>query len=119
MVNKKMSVLKLEEKVINLPDEKIKEMYSLASKISIDTIEELSPALLRICLNAEGGVLKDELGRVIFLLKKTERLNTRIGFEKTLHGALKVNAEEVFKLLEDSEPDAKDLAKELKELLNE
>ena len=114
-----VSELKLQEKVMILTDNQIKEMYLSASKVSMDTIEELSPALLRICLNAESGVLKDELGRVIFHLQKTERLNTRIGLEKLLHGAMKVNAEEVFKLLEDSEPDAKDLALRLKEILNE
>lgn len=113
-----MSMLKLQEKIAVLPDEKVREVYSAASKLSLDTIEELAPALLRICLASEGK-LKNELGRVIFHLQKTERLNTRIGVEKLLHGALKVNAEETFKLLEDSEDDAKNLSQEIKKLLQE
>jgi len=110
-----MSMLKIQEKVMALSDEKLKEEYSLASKVSLDAIEELCPALLNICLNAKGDVLKNELGRVIFHLQKTERINTRIGLEKLLHGALKVNAEKVFNLLEDSEE--QDLAKQIKVLL--
>ena len=113
-----MSMLKLQEKIAILPDEKVREVYLAASKLSLDTIEELAPALLRICLASEGK-LKNELGRVIFHLQKTERLNTRIGMEKLLHGALKVNAEETFKLLEDSENDAKTLSQEIKSLLQE
>ena len=54
---------------------------------------------------------------VIFHLQKTERLSTRIGVQKLLEGALKVNAGEVFKLLETSEPDAKELAQEVKTIL--
>ena len=113
-----MSMLKLQEKIAILPDDKVREVYTAASKLSIDTIEELAPALLRICLASEGK-LKNELGRVIFHLQKTERLNTRIGVEKLLHGALKVNAEGTFKLLEDSEDDAKNLSNEIKKLLQE
>ena len=113
-----MEILNLQEKILNLSDEQIRDVYSLSSKISLDSIEELAPAMLNICLESEGK-LKDELGRVIFHLQKTERLNTRIGFEKLLHGSLKVNAEETFKLLESSEQDAKDLSSELKKILNE
>jgi len=113
-----MSMLKLQEKISLLPDEKVREVYALASKLSLDTIEELAPSLLRICLASEGK-LKNELGRVIFHLQKTERLNTRIGVEKLLHGALKVNAEATFKLLEDSDDDAKNLSNEIKSLLQE
>jgi hypothetical protein len=111
-----MSLLKLQEKILSLSDEQIREIYTFASKVSLDTIEELAPALLRICLESEG-TLKDELGRVIFHLQKIERLNTRIGLEKLLHGSLRVNAEETFKLLEDSEKDAKELASEIKAIL--
>ena len=111
-------MLKLQEKISLLPDEKVREVYALASKLSLDSIEELAPSLLRICL-ASAGKLKNELGRVIFHLQKTERLNTRIGVEKLLHGALKVNAEDTFKLLEDSDDDAKNLSNEIKNLLQE
>ncbi|MFX0058870.1 MAG: hypothetical protein ACFE85_00685 [Candidatus Hodarchaeota archaeon] len=110
-----MSMLELQEKVMAISDEQLKELYSLASKVSLDAIEEICPALLDICLSAEGGVLKNELGRVIFHLQKTERLNTRIGLEKLLHGSLRVNAEATFKLLEEAEE--QELAKNIKELL--
>jgi hypothetical protein len=108
-------MLELQEKVKTISDEKLKELYALASKTSLEAIEELCPALLDICLVAEGGVLKNELGKVIFHLQKTERLNTRIGLEKLLHGALIVNAEEVFKLLEEAEE--QELANNIKDLL--
>ena len=112
-----MEMLKIQEKVMTLSDEELKDIYSLTNKLNIETIEELAPALFRICLNAEKGELKNELGRVIFHLQKTERLSTRIGVQKLLEGALKVNAGEVFKLLETSEPDAKELAHEIKAML--
>jgi hypothetical protein len=113
-----MEILKMQEKMISLSDEKVSELYSFASHVSLETIEELAPALLRVCLNSEGK-LKNELGRVIFHLQKNERLNTRIGFEKLLHGALKVNSEEVFKLLKSSDKDGRHLASQIKVLLEE
>jgi hypothetical protein len=112
-----MEMLKIQEKVMTLSDEELKDIYSLTSKLNMESIEELAPALFRICLNAEKGELKNELGRVIFHLQKTERLSTRIGVQKLLEGALKVNAAEAFKLLETSEPDAKELAQEIKAML--
>ena len=111
-----MEILKLQEKVLSLSDEQMRDVYSLSSHMSLDSIEELAPSLLNICLES-GGKLKNELGRVIFHLQKTERINTRIGFEKLLHGSLIVNAEETFKLLESSEKDALNLSNELKKLL--
>jgi len=48
-------------------------------------------------------------------LQKNERLNTRLGLQKLLHGALKVNAEEVFKLLESAEE--KELSEKIKAML--
>jgi hypothetical protein len=113
-----MEILDLQEKVLSLSDEQMREVYSLTTHISLESIEELAPSLLNICLES-GGKLKDELGRVIFHLQKTERLNTRIGFEKLLHGSLRVNAKETLKLLQSSEKDAKDLSLELKKLLKE
>ncbi|MFX0042001.1 MAG: hypothetical protein ACFE8L_03725 [Candidatus Hodarchaeota archaeon] len=112
-----MEMLKIQEKVMALTDEQIKEIYSYTSKLSLDTIEDLAYDLLKICLTAEKGELKNELGRIIFHLQKTERLNTRIGLEKLLDGALRVNAEKVFKLLGSSEPDAQELLKEIKGIL--
>jgi hypothetical protein len=114
-----MEMLKIQEKVMTLTDGQIKEIYSYASKLSMDTIEDLAHDLLKICLTAEKGELKNELGRVIFHLQKTERLNTRIGLEKVLDGALRVNAEKVFKVLESSEPDAQALANDIKGILKE
>ena len=115
--NMSIEMLEIKQKMETISDEKLAELYALASEISMDTIEELCPALLNICLEAEGGALKNQLGMVIFHLQKNERLNTRIGLEKLLHGGLKVNPKEVFKLLESSEPDAKELSKRIKKLL--
>ena len=114
-----MEMLKIKEKVMALTDEQIKEIYLYATKVSMDTIEDLTPGLLKICLTAEKGELKNELGRVIFHLQKNERLYTRIGLEKLLDGALRVNAEKVFKLLESSEPDAQALVEDIKGILKE
>ena len=112
-----MEILKLQEKILNLTDEQINSLYSFASRVTQETIDEMAPILLETCLNAESGVLKNELGRVIFHLQKTERLNTRIGFEKLLYGALKVDVKEVFKVLESGASDAKDLVERIKSVL--
>lgn len=112
-----MEILKLQEKMLSLKDEQITSIYSSASRITQESIDELAPILLDICLEAESGVLKNELGRVIFHLQKTERLNTRIGFEKLLHGALRVDVKEVFKVLESAASDAKDLVERIKFVL--
>jgi hypothetical protein len=107
-------MLKLQEKVAQLSDEKLKDVYTLASHVSMATIEDLCPDLLDICLNSAQGALKNELGMVIFHLQKNERISTRIGLQKLLHGALKVNAEATFKLLESSDSEAKQLSKKIK-----
>ena len=110
-----MEVIKSKVESLTLTDDQIEKVYELASHIDLEVIEDAVPELLRVCLNAQGGILKNELGRVIFHLQKTERLNTRIGFEKLLDGALRVDAKEVFKILE--EANAGDLVKEIKALL--
>ncbi|HUW89531.1 MAG TPA: hypothetical protein VMV43_03345 [Candidatus Nanopelagicaceae bacterium] len=112
-----MEILKLQEKVLSLSDDQINSIYSLASRVSQESIDELAPVLLDICLEAESGVLKNELGRVIFHLQKTERLNTRIGFEKLMHGALRVDVKEVFNLLESGASDARALVERIKSIL--
>ena len=112
-----MSMLKLQEKIAQLSDEQLKDVYYLASHVSMDTIEELCPALLDICLNYAEGALKNDLGMVIFHLQKNDRISTRIGLQKLLHGALKVNAEETFKLLESADSEAKELSKKIKSIL--
>lgn len=110
-----MEIMKSKVEILTLNDAQIEKVYELASHIDLAVIEDVAPELLEVCLNAQGGILKNELGRVIFHLQKTERLNTRIGFEKLLDGALRVNAEDVFKIL--SEAGVKDLVKEIKALL--
>ena len=112
-----MEILKLQEKIINLTDEQINSIYSFASRVTQESIDELVPILLDVCLEAELGVLKNELGRVIFHLQKAERLNTRIGFEKLLHGALKGDLKEAFRVLESGASDAKDLVGSIKSVL--
>jgi len=112
-----MEILKLQEKILSLTDEQINSIYSFSSRVTHESIDELVPILLDLCLEAESGVLKNELGRVIFHLQKTERLNTRLGFEKLLHGALRVDVKEVFKILESAASDAKDLAGRIKSVL--
>ena len=99
-----MEILKLQEKILSLTDEQINSIYSFSSRVTHESIDELVPILLDLCLEAESSVLKNELGRVIFHLQKTERLNTRLGFEKLLHGALRVDVKEVFKILEIGAP---------------
>ncbi len=100
-----------------ITDNQITKIYSLASRVSKDTINEICPALLRILLNSEKGPLKNELGRVIFHLQKTERLNTIIGLEKLLDASLIVAPEEMFKILESSDENAKGLAQKIKKVL--
>ncbi len=112
-----MEILKLQEKILSLTDEQINSIYSFSSRVTHESIDELVPILLDLCLEAESGVLKNELGRVIFHLQKTERLNTHLGFEKLLHGALRVDVKEVFKILESAASDAKDLVGRIKSVL--
>lgn len=106
----------LEQQIV-LNDNQRKVIYSYASKLSKESIEEVCPALLMVCLNSKRGLLKNELGRVIFHLQKNERINTLIGLEKLLDGTLRVNPEKMFEILETSEKDAQELAKNIKEVL--
>ena len=110
-------MLELQEKMLSLSDDRLSSIYSYASRVTQESIDELSPSLLDICLEAESDELKNELGRVIFQLQKTERLNTRIGFEKLLHGSLRVSTKDVFKLLESGASDAKALVERIKSIL--
>ncbi|MHA1803097.1 MAG: hypothetical protein ACTSU4_01025 [Promethearchaeota archaeon] len=112
-----MEILKIKEKIESMSDEQRRELYVLAKEVSKATLEELCPALFRICLNAPKGILKNELGRIIFHLQKNERLSTLIGLQKLLEAALLVDPKETFELLESSEKDAQVLAKKIKEIL--
>ena len=105
------------EKLSQITDKQRIQIYRAASCVSKDTIEEVCPALLRVILNSERGQLKNELGRVIFHLQKTETINSRIGLEKLLDASLMVNPEETFKILETSDKEAQELAKEIKKIL--
>ncbi len=108
---------KIEQKVEFMSDAQRKLVYAHASRVSKETIEELTEGLLPIVLNSEKGLLKNELGRVIFHLQKTETLNSRIGLEKLLEASLMVAPDETYKLLKSADQDAKDLAKKIKEIL--
>ena len=112
-----MEILELQEKMLSLSDEKLSSIYSYASRVTQESIDELAPSLLDICLEAESGILKNQLGQVIFHLQKTERLNTRIGFEKLLHGCLRVSIKEVFKVLESGTSDVRALVERIKSIL--
>jgi hypothetical protein len=115
---KKMEPLtKVEEKAVVLTDEQRAEIYEYAQRVSKETIDEVCPALLRIALDAERGLLKNQLGMVIFHLQKNERINTLIGLQKLIDAVLIVAPEELFKILESSDADAQKLAKKIKNVL--
>ena len=109
-----MEILKVKEKAELMSDEKRKELYELAREVSKDTIEELCPALLRLCMNVPKGTLKNELGRVIFHLQKNERISTLIGLQKLLEASLIADPKEAFEILESADTDAQELAKKIK-----
>ena len=100
-----------------ITDEQRIKIYSFSTHISKETREEVCPALYNTLLNTEKGALKNELGRVIFHLYKNDRLTTVIGLEKLIDASLMVAPEELFKILEDSEADAKELAKKIRQVL--
>ncbi len=110
-----MELYQSKEKLELLTDQKRKELYGLAKDVSKETIEEVCPALLRVCMNGPKGALKNELGRVIFHLQKNERISTLIGLQKLLEGALMVDQKETFEILNSS--DAQDLANKIKAIL--
>jgi hypothetical protein len=108
---------KLEEKVKQLTEVQRGEIYEFARRVSRETIEEVCPALLRLALDSERGLLKNQLGNVIFHLQKNERINTVIGLQKLLDAALLVNPKELFKILESADEEAQELAKKIKVIL--
>jgi len=108
---------KIEEKVSRLTDIQRTDIYDYAKRVSKETLEEVCPALLRLALDSERGMLKNQLGNVIFHLQKNERINTVIGLQKLLDAGLIVNPEETFKILENSELDAQELAKKIRNIL--
>ena len=81
-------------------------------------MERVCPALLRLTLNSEKGMLKNQLGAEIFHLQKNERIITVIRLQKLIDATLFVAPEEIFKILESSEADAQELAKKIKGYYN-
>ncbi|MBD3196431.1 MAG: hypothetical protein GF317_15335 [Candidatus Lokiarchaeota archaeon] len=102
---------------VELSDTQREQVYKFANEMRNKVLEEICPALFDVCLNSERGALKNELGRVIFHLQKNERLNTRIGLEKLIDGALRVDAEKVFRILDNSGNDTRELAKKIRSVL--
>ena len=109
------SVEELEK--FELTDEQREKVYLFASNVSKETIDEVCPALLNLAISSEKGLLKNELGKVIFHLQKNERLNTMMGLQKLLEAGLIAYREEMFKVLESSDDNAKELAKKIKQVL--
>lgn len=116
-VKKNEQKIKAQKKQIQLSDKQRKHVYKLAQNVPQRTRDEICPAILNILLKSKKGPLKNELGRVIFHLQKHERLNTIIGLEKLLDGALKVAPQKLFDLLERGDKSAERLAEEIKQVL--
>ncbi len=110
-------IQKIEEKVEGITDTQRTQIYEFARSISKETLEEVCPALLRLALDSEKGILKSQLGNVIFHLQKNERIETVIGLQELIDAALIVNPEEMFKIFGDSDAEAQELAKKIKEVL--
>ncbi|MFW9824914.1 MAG: hypothetical protein ACFFDB_14715 [Promethearchaeota archaeon] len=108
---------KIEEVEEGISDIQRTQIYDLARSVSKQTLEEVCPALLRLALESEKGLLKNQLGNVIFHLQKNERIETVIGLQKLIDAALIVNPKEMFKILEESDEDAQELAKNIKAIL--
>lgn len=108
---------KIEEKVVGLTETQRAEIYEFARRVSRETLDEVCPALLRVALDSERGLLKNQLGMVIFHLQKNERINTVIGLQKLIDAVLIVAPEELFKILESSDTNAQELARKIKAIL--
>ncbi len=112
-----MEILFQKLKEEGITDEQRTKIYSYATNVSKSTLDEVCPFLLRIALESEKGPLKNTLGQVIFHLQKNDRINTVIGLQKLVDACIIVNPEEMFKVLETSDDDAKELAKNIKSVL--
>ena len=108
---------KIEEEAVGITDSQRAQIYEFARSVSKETLEEVCPALLNIALESEKGALKNQLGNVIFHLQKNERIETVIGLQKLIDAALIVNPEAMYKILEESDEDAQELAKKMKAVL--
>ena len=110
-------ITKIEEKVVGLTETQRSEIYEFARHVNRETLDEVCPALLRVALDSERGLLKNQLGMVIFHLQKNERINTVIGLQKLIDAVLIVAPEELFKILESSDTNAQELARKIKIIL--
>ena len=110
-------IQKIVEKAVGITDTQRSQIYDFARVVSRETLEEVCPALLNLALESERGALKNQLGNVIFHLQKNERIETVIGLQKLIDAALIVNPEELFKILEESDEDAQELAKKIKQVV--
>lgn len=108
---------KIEEEAVRITDTQRSQIYEFARSVSKETLEEVCPALLNLALESEKGALKNQLGNVIFHLQKNERIETVIGLQKLIDAALIVNPEAMYKILEESDEDAQELAKKIKSIL--
>ena len=108
---------KIEEEAVGITDSQRAQIYEFARGVSKETLEEVCPALLNLALESEKGALKNQLGNVIFHLQKNERIETVIGLQKLIDAALIVNPEAMYKILEESDDDARELAKNMKKVL--
>ncbi|MBA7526479.1 hypothetical protein ES705_18641 [subsurface metagenome] len=108
---------KIEEKAVGITDSQRSQIYEFARGVSKETLEEVCPALLNVALESEKGALKNQLGNVIFHLQKNERIETVIGLQKLIDAALIVNPEAMYKILEESDENARELAKKIKAVL--
>ncbi|MHA2181347.1 MAG: hypothetical protein ACXAAH_07980, partial [Promethearchaeota archaeon] len=116
--DKKMEpIQKIEEEAVGITDTQRTQIYESARSVSKETLEEVCPALLRLALDSEKGALKNQLGNVIFHLQKNDRIETVIGLQKLIDAALIVNPEEMFKIFEESDEEAQELAKKIKGII--
>lgn len=102
---------------IVLSDIQKTKIMSLVHYVSKKTCNDICPKILNMLLSSEKGKLKNNLGRTIFHLQRVERLNSMIGLERLIEGGLLVDTYGLIDVLENSEQDAKDLAIEMKEIL--
>lgn len=91
-------ILKSQTKVVMTSQDLKSMVCEYMNLMKQEDIEEFCPAILNTLLSKEKGLLKNELGRIIFQLQKTEQLNSRFALEKLVEGALIAAPEDLFRL---------------------
>jgi hypothetical protein len=91
-------ILKSQTKVVMTSQDLKSKVCEYMNLMKQEDIEEFCPAILNTLLSKEKGLLKNELGRIIFQLQKTEQLNSRFALEKLVEGALIAAPEDLFRL---------------------